>query len=90
MKRRQYPSAPMAAEGKNPCSEVLKVEEFTEFFKYADTTPDVAGFDHDFMENIGRFISRFDGGSPIRICDVLDEILNAPISLDETKKSVNR
>ena len=42
------------------------------------------------MKNIDEFMSRYDGETYLITNNVLDDILNAPISIDETKLSLKR
>ena len=42
------------------------------------------------MKNIDEFISRYDDGISLHTNDVLNDILNAPISIDEIKASLRR
>ena len=71
-------------------SEILQVDAFTDFFKNTDAISPGAPFNHCFMENINKFILLHDNGSSIPVCNILDEILNAPISLEETRQSLKR
>ena len=75
---------------RHPHSEILRVDTFTDFFKSTDTMPNDNGFDIYFMKNIEKFIACYDGGTPIKMCSILDEILNVPICPDETSESLKR
>ena len=70
--------------------DVLDAETFTEYYKNLENKPDNAFFDKQFMENIDEFMSRFDGKTRLNTNNILDDILNAPISIDETKLSLKR
>ena len=50
--------------------------------------PDNSFFDNQFLENIDEFMSRYDGEIRLNTNTILDDILNAPISIDETKASL--
>ena len=70
--------------------DVLDAETFTEYYKKLDNKPDNAFFDKQFMKNIDEFMSRYDGETYLNTNNVLDDILSAPISIDETKLSLKR
>ena len=68
--------------------ELLDAETFTEYYKNLGNKPDNSFFDNQFMENIDDFMSRYDGEIRLNTNTILDDILNAPISIDETKASL--
>ena len=70
--------------------DVLDAETFTEYYKKLENKSDNAFFDKQFMKNIDEFMSWYDGETYLNTNNVLDDILNAPISIDETKLSLKR
>ena len=67
--------------------ELLDAETFTDY-KNLGNKPDNSFFDNQLMVNIDEFISRYDGEIRLNTNIILDDILNAPISIDETKASL--
>ena len=65
--------------------DLLDAETFTEYYKNLGNKPDNSLFDNQFMENIDDCMSRYDGEILLNTNTILDDILNAPISIDETK-----
>ena len=55
-----------------------------------ETKPTCALFDIQFMSNIDEFVRRYDSDILLDINVVLDDILNAPICIAETKASLHR
>ena len=66
----------------------LDAEMFTECYKNLGNKPDNSFFDNQFMANIDELMSRYDGEIRLNTNTILDDILNAPISIDETKTSL--
>ena len=70
--------------------DVLDAETFTEYYKNLENKPDYAFFDKQFMKNIDKFMSQYDGKTYLNTNNVLDDILKAPIRIDEIKLSLKR
>ena len=71
-------------------SNLLDAGIFTEYYRNLENKPPDVFFDKQFMKNIDEFISRYDDGISLHTNDVLNDILNAPISTDEIKASLRR
>ena len=68
--------------------DLLDAETFTEYYKNLGNKPDNSFFDNQFMEYIDEFMSRYDDKIRLNTNTILDDILKAPISIDETKASL--
>ena len=77
-----------------PATEALDANTFTEFYKSLNNKPTstnpAVNFDVQFMKNIEEFISKYDRGTSLATNDVLDDILNAPVNIEETRASLRR
>ena len=71
-------------------SNLLDAGIFTEYYRNLENKPPDVFFYKQFMKNIDEFISRYDDGISLHTNDVLNDILNAPISIDEIKTSLRR
>ena len=77
-----------------PATEALDVNTFTGFYKSLNNKPmsmnPAVNFDVQFMKNIEEFISKYDCGTSLATNDVLDDILNVPVDIEETRASLRR
>ena len=63
---------------------------FTAYYKNMETKPIGELFNNQFMADIEDFIAQYKEGSVLNTNCVLDDILNAPIKLEETLASLKR
>jgi len=71
-------------------TDLLDPSAFTTYYKNIETKPVNEFFDMQFMANIEDLISQYREGDILNTNDILDDILNAPINLDETVASMKR
>ena len=70
--------------------DLLDPSIFTAYYKNMETKPIDELFNNQFMADIEDFISQYKEGSVLNTNCVLDDILNAPIKIEETLASLKR
>ena len=63
--------------------DLLDSAAFTTYYKSVETKPVGKSFDNQFMDDNKDFISQYREGSALNTYNVLDDILIAPIKLEE-------